>query len=52
MHALSPRPRKVRPPRVSMKERQFETLLRRAADFLKSREQSSGDKTLPKKHVG
>jgi hypothetical protein len=49
MLALSPRTRKVRPPKVSIKERQFETLLRRAADFLKSRERSPGVKTLPKK---
>jgi len=32
-----PRTRKVRPARMSAKDRKFEDLLRRAADFLKSR---------------
>jgi len=37
MVGLPQRTRKVRPSRMSAKDRKFEDLLRRAADFLKSR---------------
>jgi hypothetical protein len=49
MQASPPRTRKARPTRMSAKDREFENLLRRAADFLKSRP-SPAVKTSKKNH--
>ena len=49
MPVSSPRARKVRRPRMSARDKEFENLLRRAADFFKSRP-TPAVKTLVKNH--